>query len=264
MTSLPPAAYYGIQQPSAAAAAMYSAYGSGLDDLAALQRTAGLHTLPSSGYYDPSNQYAAGSLGGSRNDGSSNLNSQLGSNASATTASGSSGSNINSDKTGFGASVAVSSTDSNSSPIPSTGLQSGQSQQQQQQQQQQQAAAQQASFNLAASNAFAAQQHMPPGYAYFYGGVPNLQAYGAATAATGYPGALTVPTAGGGSSTSQFQKTYGYSSGYDNLGQAGNKDFSSSYSAGNAAGKSSAGGSQAPNPAGHQYWGNSPLAGQLW
>ena len=95
-------------------------------------------------------------------------------------------------------------TDSNSSPIPSTGLQSGQSQQQQ-------AAAQQASFNLAASNAFAAQQHMPPGYAYFYGGVPNLQAYGAATAAaTGYPGALTVPTAGGGSSNSQFQKTYGY------------------------------------------------------
>lgn len=119
---------------------------------------------------------------------------------------GSSGSNSNSDKTGgFGGSVAVSSTDSNSSPIPSTGLQSSQSQQQQQQQQ---AAAQQASFNLAASSAFAAQQHMPPGYAYFYGGVPSLQAYGAATAATGYPGALTVPTAGGGSSNSQFQKTY--------------------------------------------------------
>lgn len=118
---------------------------------------------------------------------------------------GSSGSNSNSDKTGgFGGSVAVSSTDSNSSPIPSTGLQSSQSQQQQQQQ----AAAQQASFNLAASSAFAAQQHMPPGYAYFYGGVPSLQAYGAATAATGYPGALTVPTAGGGSSNSQFQKTY--------------------------------------------------------
>jgi len=42
MTSLPPAAYY----PSAAAA-MYSAYGNagGLDDLAAMQRNAGLHTL---------------------------------------------------------------------------------------------------------------------------------------------------------------------------------------------------------------------------
>lgn len=46
MTSLPPAAYYGLQQPSAAAA-MYSAYGNagGLDDLAAMQRSAGLHTL---------------------------------------------------------------------------------------------------------------------------------------------------------------------------------------------------------------------------
>jgi len=41
---------------------------------------------PSSGYYDPSNQYAANS--GSRNDGSSNLSSQIGNNTSATTASG--------------------------------------------------------------------------------------------------------------------------------------------------------------------------------
>ena len=47
-----------------------------------------LTSQPSSGYYDPSNQYAPGSLGGSRNDGSSNLNSQLGSNTSATTAGG--------------------------------------------------------------------------------------------------------------------------------------------------------------------------------
>jgi hypothetical protein len=56
---------------------------------------------------------------------------------------------------------------------------------------------------------------MPPGYAYFYGGVPNLQAYGAATAAASaqgvYPGTpMTVPTAGGNSSSSQFQKTYGF------------------------------------------------------
>jgi hypothetical protein len=47
MAGMPPAAYYGLQQPTAAAAAMYSAYGSsGLEDLAALQRSAaGLHTL---------------------------------------------------------------------------------------------------------------------------------------------------------------------------------------------------------------------------
>ena len=43
MASLPAAAFYGLQQP---AAAMYSAYGNaGLEDLAALQRQAGLHTL---------------------------------------------------------------------------------------------------------------------------------------------------------------------------------------------------------------------------
>ena len=43
---------------------------------------------------------------------------------------------------------------------------------------------------------------------------------------------------------------FSYGSGYDNLGQAGSKDFSSTYSAGNGAGKSSAGGSQGPNAAG--------------
>ena len=44
MASLPAAAFYGLQQP---AAAMYNAaYGNaGLEDLAALQRQAGLHTL---------------------------------------------------------------------------------------------------------------------------------------------------------------------------------------------------------------------------
>jgi hypothetical protein len=45
-------------------------------------------------------------------------------------------------------------------------------------------------------------------------------------------------------STTFFFSSYG--SGYDALGQTGNKDFSSSYSTGNGAGKSSAGGSQAP------------------
>merc|ERR1719355_421367 len=60
---LAPAAFYGLQQPMA-----YGAYGNtGLEDLAAIQRAsasaAGLHTLPTTGYYDPNNQFAATSLG---------------------------------------------------------------------------------------------------------------------------------------------------------------------------------------------------------
>merc|ERR1712156_918096 len=54
----PAAAFYGLQQP------MYGAYGNtGLGDLAAMQRAsasaAGLHGLPTTGYYDPNNQFAA-------------------------------------------------------------------------------------------------------------------------------------------------------------------------------------------------------------
>merc|ERR1719400_1260098 len=93
MASLPAAAFYGLQQP---AAAMYSAaYGNaGLEDLAALQRQAGLHTLQTTGYYDPSNQYAATSLAAAagRNqsqDGGSSLNSLSTSVSSATTMTGS-------------------------------------------------------------------------------------------------------------------------------------------------------------------------------
>merc|ERR1719203_715360 len=62
-TGLAPAAFYGLQQP------MYGAYGqtAGFDDIAALQRAtasaAGLHTLPTTGFYDPNNQFAATSLG---------------------------------------------------------------------------------------------------------------------------------------------------------------------------------------------------------
>merc|ERR1719189_2933012 len=96
MASLPAAAFYGLQQPTAA---MYSAaaYGSaGLEDLAALQRQAGLHTLQTTGYYDPSSQYAATSLaaaaGRNQNqDGGSSLNSlSTSAVSSSTTLSGSS------------------------------------------------------------------------------------------------------------------------------------------------------------------------------
>merc|ERR1712223_413342 len=134
MASLPAAAFYGLQQP---AAAMYSAYGNaGLEDLAALQRQAGLHTLVGStatganalaqaqelasgnptvhqptaggtvkgqttGYYDPSNQYAATSLAAAagRNqsqDGGSSLNSLSTSVSTATTMTGSSSTNTGS------------------------------------------------------------------------------------------------------------------------------------------------------------------------
>merc|ERR1712045_421298 len=80
-TGLAPAAFYGLQQP------MYGAYGqtAGFDDIAALQRAtasaAGLHTLPTTGFYDPNNQFAAAtSLGVAANnrDGSANLNSLTG------------------------------------------------------------------------------------------------------------------------------------------------------------------------------------------
>merc|ERR1712156_753773 len=75
----PAAAFYGLQQP------MYGAYGNtGLGDLAAMQRAsasaAGLHTLPTTGYYDPNNQFAATSLGAAvanRDAGNTNLANQL-------------------------------------------------------------------------------------------------------------------------------------------------------------------------------------------
>lgn len=55
---LPAAAFYGLQQP---AAAMYSAYGNtaGLEDLAALQRASGLHTLVGSASHAPASALAA-------------------------------------------------------------------------------------------------------------------------------------------------------------------------------------------------------------
>jgi len=274
MASLPAAAFYGLQQP---AAAMYNAaYGNaGLEDLAALQRQAGLHTLQTTGYYDPSSQYAASSLaaaaGRNQNqDGGSSLNSLSTSISSATTMTGSvstntgssvSSSNMNSgsDKSAFGSVAAAmnNSVDSASSPSNPNN---------------QSANLQQAGLNFA-NNAFAAQQAaLPPGYAYFYGQVPNLQAAYGAQAAGVYPGApMAVPTAAGGTATTQFQKSaYGtsYGSGYDNLGQGqpSKQDFNN-YSTGNGTtGKSSgAQGSSGTGGPGHQYWGNSALTStQLW
>merc|ERR1712066_224832 len=108
----------------------------------------------------------------------------------------------------------------------------------------------------------------PPGYAYFYGQIPNqilAAAYGAGAATGLYPGTMAVPPATGGNNSSFKQNAYStqsYGSGYDTgLGQ-GNKDFgASSYTAGNTGtGKSSgATGSSGAGGAGHQYCGNTNL-----
>merc|ERR1719464_691331 len=267
----PAAAFYGLQQP------MYGAYGNtGLEDLAAMQRAsasaAGLHTLPTTGYYDPNNQFAATSLGAAvpnRDAGqNSNIASQLAglvSSASSVTGgagNGNSSSAVNTlgSTSGYGSTSGATSTaaaaaasaaaassalavnnaaDSTSSPGPATSTGSssvGQHHSVQQQAQQQQQQQQQTAFNLAATNAFAAQQ-MPPGYAYYFGNMGNMSLQGYPQTPQGHvyqPQAMGVP--GAGTTPSQFQKqTYGtsYGSGYDTLGQQqqGNaKDFSSNYS----------------------------------
>lgn len=265
-TGLAPA-FYGLQQP------MYGAYGNaGFEDLAAIQRhaqTAGLHTLPTTGFYDPNNQFAAAtSLGAAvaanNRDGSNNLNSLTG--ISTTSSAGSIG-NSSSASTGFGSSSAsTSANDSTNSPGPNTVTTTASGSQQNVQQQQQQ---QQTAFaNLAATSALA--QQMPPGYAYFYGNMGTAlpaAAYGAATATPShvYQPTMTVPGAGA-TATSQFQKTYGtsnYGTGYDSLGQQGSKDFTNSYSS-NGQSKSSGGSAGAGSGKGHQYWGNTLTSAPLW
>merc|ERR1711997_1420572 len=266
---------------------------------------AGLHTLPTTGYYDPNNQFAATSLGAAvpnRDAGqNSNIASQLAglvSSASSVTGgagNGNSSSAVNTlgSTSGFGSTSGATSTaavaaaaasaaaassalavnnaaDSTSSPGPATSTGSssvGQHHSVQQQAQQQQQQQQQTAFNLAATNAFAAQQ-MPPGYAYYFGNMGNmsLQPYGATTPGQIYqPTAMTVPGAAG--TASQFQKSYGtsYGSGYDTLGQQGNKDFSSNYSS-NGQSKSTGGSAAAAGTGkgGHQYWGNTLTSTQLW
>lgn len=265
-------AFYGLQQP------MYGAYGNtGLEDLAAIQRAsasaAGLHTLPTTGYYDLS----LGAAVANRNDGSTNMNSLTG----IASTGASSSTNSSTISSGFGSTPSSTSAsalsnnaagDSTSSPGPNSnsvstsnsGAAGGQSNSHLQQQQ--------TAFNLAATNAFAAQQ-MPPGYAYYFGNMSNmagLQHYGATTPGHVYqPTALSAVPGAGATATSQFQKSYGtsYGSGYDALGQQGNKDFSNSYSS-NGQSKSSAGGSAASagsGKGGHQYWGGTTLTStQLW
>ena len=69
---------------------------------------------------------------------------------------------------------------------------------------------QQMALNLAATNAFAAQQ-MPPGYAYYFGNMGNMSLQGYPQTPQGHvyqPQAMGVP--GAGTTPSQFQKqTYG-------------------------------------------------------
>ena len=210
---------------------------------------------PTTGYYDPNNQFAATSLGAAvanRDAGNTNLANQLNSLAtgivSSSTSSSTGGTTGNSasattlgSTSGFGstsgatstaaaavaASVAAQATavnnaaaDATSSPGPATSTGStggsgtgstgvGQHHSVQQAQQQQQQQQQQTAFNLAATNAFAAQQ-MPPGYAYYFGNMGNmsLQPYGATTPGQIYqPTAMTVP--GAQQTASQFQKSYG-------------------------------------------------------
>merc|ERR1719378_1151456 len=135
------------------------------------------------------------------------------------------------------------------------------------------AALQQAS-NFAATNAFAAQQQLPPGYAYFYGQIPNqaniAAAYGAAGAAASalYPATAMAPVPTGGNNSNKFNQGYGtqsYGSGGYDTGLGQNKDFGSSTGGyGNngagGGGKSSAAGAAMNSSGaggagkGHQYW----------
>jgi len=279
-TGLAPAAFYGLQQP------MYGAYGqtAGFDDIAALQRAtasaAGLHTLPTTGFYDPNNQFAAAtSLGVAANnrDGSAaNLNSLTGtgSNTSSSAIGGSSGSSAQPSaftSTTTAANVSTTSPGPNAiTTSASTGSGSQHAHHVQQQQQQHPQQQQQTAFNLA-TNALAAQQ-MPPGYAYFYGNMAGAAlpaAYGAATANPSHvyqpTAAMTVP---GATTTSQFQKTYGQQNnygtgGYDNMSQQQYKQDSNSYSS-NGQSKSSGGSAGAGSGKGHQYWGNTLTSAPLW
>ena len=205
-----------------------------------------INLQPTTGYYDPNNQFAATSLGAAvaNRDGNTNLanlNSLaagiVSTNSSSTGNSGSTigstsgfGSNTTSTSAGTGSAVDSNTGSTSGNPAVSTGVSSGNSsgitgsataagsgssgnqqhvQQQQQSQQQQQQ--QQTAFNLAATNAFAAQQ-VPPGYAYYFGNMGNMSlqpAYGGATPGHVYqPQAMTVPGAGA-TATSQFQKSYG-------------------------------------------------------
>merc|ERR1712106_1131024 len=202
------------------APAMYGYGGHQLEDLTALQRStlaASLPQLPSTGYYDPSSQ-----IGGA------GVPSTLASRQDQQSSFGG-----NSNKFGGGVS------DSTSSPVPTSVANAGQP----------------TPFNALASTfaAAAPQQHptLPPGYAYFYGGVGGmpgaLQAYGQGVGGGVYPAThpgIPVPTAAGATNTSQFQnKPYGassYGTSYDslNLGQSNSGYGKNNYGSDNNQAKS--------------------------
>merc|ERR1712038_1612020 len=179
---------------------------------------------PNSGYYDPASQFGGGSAAAA------------GSLASRQTDPTSS---FPSDSSGkFG-----SAGDSTSSPVPSSVAQ-----------QTQQQAQQPTPFNALASTfaAAAPQQHptLPPGYAYFYGGVggmgAQLAAYGQGLpAAAGYPAThpgIPAPTVAGPTNTTQFQK------------QAYGSSYGNSYGDSLSLGQSNTGGSSAGHSGGPAYW----------
>merc|ERR1712106_1075503 len=141
--------------------------------------------------------------------------------------------------------------DSTSSPVPTSVANAGQP----------------TPFNALASTfaAAAPQQHptLPPGYAYFYGGVGGmpgaLQAYGQGVGGGVYPAThpgIPVPTAAGATNPSQFQnKPYAsssYGTSYDslNLGQSNSGYGKNNYGSDNNQAKS---GTSSSN-AGHGYW----------
>merc|ERR1711953_1477011 len=71
MPNLPPGVASALMHPQYMGLAP-AAYGNtGLEDLAAIQRATasatGMHTLPTTGYYDPNNQFAASNLGANVN-----------------------------------------------------------------------------------------------------------------------------------------------------------------------------------------------------
>jgi len=229
------------------APAMYGYGGHQLEDLAALQRSTLAASLPqlvgsgsgqggtnpqtakgpSTGYYDPSSQF-----------GGAGVPSTLASRQDQQSSFGG-------DNSKFGG---VS--DSTSSPVPTSVANAGQP----------------TPFNALASTfaAAAPQQHptLPPGYAYFYGGVGGmpgaLQAYGGGVGGGVYPAThpgIPVPTAAGATNTSQFQnKPYAssYGTSYDslNLGQSNSGYGKNNYGNDNNQAKS---GSSTSN-AGHGYW----------
>jgi len=137
-------------------------------------------------------------------------------------------------------------TDSTSSPVPSTV-----------------AAGQPTPFNaLASTFAAAPTQHptLPPGYAYFYGGMaPQLQAAYGQTAGvypTPHPG--IVPTAAGATATTQFQKQ-GYASSYNSYDSLALGQNSSEYGKTNFPSQGGQAKGSNSSTAGHWYGG-----GTLW